>query len=259
MNVAGYVRVSTEDQAGENAYGLDAQKQAVEAFCETNDLELVVIHQDTVSGALTERPGLLALMEDAKTGVIEKVIVPKLDRLSRDAMYCLWVEKELRRIGVELISVMEPYRWDDPMQKMMLTIVAAFAEYEKELIKMRLSGGRKAKARKGGYAGGRPCIGYAVRRDAKRLVVNGEKVATVQRVFELRHEHPKLPLRRIAERLNREGHTTAEGSAFSAMQVKRILDRRGFYQGTYSYAGIEADGLHASILKGDYEPQLASR
>ncbi|HHY99095.1 MAG TPA: hypothetical protein GX509_10200 [Firmicutes bacterium] len=55
-------------------------------------------------------------------------------------------------------------------------------------------------------------------------------------------------LQAIADQLNREGHTTAQGRAFHKMQVKRILDRREFYEGEYRYAGIEARGKHQAIL-----------
>ncbi len=248
MKAAGYLRVSTEDQAAENAYGLDAQKETIEKYCEANNIELVSIFQDTVSGGLHDRPGLLALLEKAKSGEVTRVIVAKLDRLSRDTMYCLWIEKELRKNGIELVSIAEPYRWDDPMQKMMLTIMAAFAEYEKELIKLRLSGGRKAKARKGGYAGGRPCMGYRAEKLNRKLILDAEQAATVKRVFAIRDANPKLYLKEIAAQLNAEGFKSAEGGIFYPISVKRILDRRSFYEGLYSYAGIEADGQHAQII-----------
>jgi site-specific DNA recombinase len=248
MTAVAYVRVSTEDQAAENAYGLDAQREAIEKYCSGNSIEVVKIFQDTVSGALTERTGLMALLEEAKAGGCSKVIVPKLDRLSRDTLYCLWIEKELRKMNVELISIAEPYRWDDPAQKVLLTIMAAFAEYERELIKMRLSGGRKAKARKGGYAGGRPCIGYKAEKLQRKLVQDSKQAEVVKAVFLIRDANPKLTLMAIAVRLNAAGHQTAQGKSFHPVQVKRILDRRSFYEGLYQYAGIEASGQHQQII-----------
>lgn len=58
----------------------------------------------------------------------------------------------------DLLSIAEPGRWDDPTQKLLLTMVAAFAEFEKSLIASRLSSGRKTKARNGGYAGGKALL-----------------------------------------------------------------------------------------------------
>jgi DNA invertase Pin-like site-specific DNA recombinase len=190
----------------------------------------------------------MALMATVKSGTISKVIVPKLDRLSRDTCYCLWIEKELRKLGIELVSIAEPYRWDDPVQKVLLTLMAAFAEYERELIKLRMSGGRKAKARKGGYAGGRPCMGYKAQKLDGKLVLNVAQAEVVKRVFEIRDQNPKLYLREIASRLNEQGFKSAEGKDFHPIQVKRILDRRSFYEGLYRYSGIEADGQHEHII-----------
>ena len=62
--------------------------------------------------------------------------------------------KEICKEGTELISISEPYCRDDPTQKLLLTMVAAFAEFDKSLISSRLSSDRKTKAKQGGYAGG---------------------------------------------------------------------------------------------------------
>jgi len=65
---------------------------------------------------------------------------------------------------------------------------------------------------------------------------------------ELRDARPDASLKMIADILNAEGYTTKEGRQFHAMQIKRILDRRAFYKGTYSYSGVEAKGRHQTIL-----------
>ncbi|MNI32930.1 Recombinase [compost metagenome] len=75
-----------------------------------------------------------------------------------------------------------------------------------------------------------------------------KQAKTVRRVFQLREQHPSWTLTRIAENLNEEGFTTQQGSMFKKVQVKRILDKRDFYSGTYHYGDIEAIGLHEAIL-----------
>ena len=82
----------------------------------------------------------------------DKVIVARLDRIARDVYLSLWVEKEIRKAGTELISTSEPYRWNDPTQKLLLNIRMSFAESERSLITSRLSSGRKTKARQGGLS-----------------------------------------------------------------------------------------------------------
>ena len=179
---------------------------------------------------------------------IKQVIVTRLDRLARDTMLSLWLMKEIKKLGAELVSIAEPGRWEDPTQKLLLTTVAAFAEFEKSLITSSLSSGRRTKARQGGYAGGKAPIGYRSERGDKALILDEEKAGTVKRVFELRNMRPDASLKKLADTLNAEGHTTKEGKPFYPMQVKRIFDRRAFYEGIYRYSGVIAEGQHDAIL-----------
>lgn len=245
----GYIRVSTENQNGADTYGLETQRDAITRYCGAQGLELIEIFEDAaLSGCLQplERPGLLSALNALKSGEVQKFIVPRLDRLARDAMLNLWLEKEIRKAGTELVSIAEPYRWDDPTQKLLLTMVAAFSEFERSLISSRLSSGRKTKARNGGYAGGKAPIGYKALKGSKVLEVDDTKASVVQRVFELRGAGASM--QKIADTLNEEGLTTAQGQAFHKMQVKRIIDRRPIYEGMYRYTRIEAKGRHQPIM-----------
>jgi DNA invertase Pin-like site-specific DNA recombinase len=249
MKALGYVRVSTENQNGSDTYGLETQRAAIAKYCQDNELELVQVFEDpALSGSLEalKRPGLKALLEAVREG--DKVIVARLDRIARDLYLSLWIEKEIRKAGAELISISEPYRWNDPTQKLLLNIIMSFAEFEKSLITSRLSSGRKTKARQGGYAGGKAPIGYTTERGDKALTVDEDKAGTVKRVFELRDAFPYATLLKIANILNVEGHTTKEGKQFRTTQVRRILDRRAVYEGRYKYSGVEAEGQHEAIL-----------
>jgi len=249
MIAIGYIRVSTEGQNGCDSFGLETQRDAITKYCTANGLELIQIYEDpALSGSLAalERPGLLAVLEAVQEG--EKIIVARLDRIARDLYLSLWVEKEIRKAGAELISISEPYRWNDPTQKLLLNIIMSFAEFERSLITSRLSSGRMTKARNGGYAGGKAPIGYKEGRGSKALTVDEDKATTVKRVFELKATMPDASLQKVAGALNAEGHTTKEGKSFHPMQVKRILDRMAFYQGIYRYSGVEAEGQHKAIL-----------
>jgi hypothetical protein len=83
---------------------------------------------------------------------------------------------------------------------------------------------------------------------AKVLALDAEKAETVRRLFELREECPGASLAALAGMMNAEGLTTAQGAIWRKAQVKRVLDRREFYTGTYTYAGIEAEGKHEAII-----------
>jgi site-specific DNA recombinase len=250
MKVAGYLRVSTEAQAGEDRFGLAAQREAIEAYARREGHEIVTWYADEgISGATLDRQGLQGLLE-APTGILELVLVAKMDRIARDLMAQLWIEKELMKRGVELVSVAEPFRGQDPANVLFRQIIGAFAQFEKARITERMTGGRRQKARQGGYAGGGGAIGYVRKRGTKALAVDMEKAQTVRRVFEIKGQHPRWSLSRIARALNTEGHTTARGEAFSHVQVGRILANKSLYVGQYHYAGIEAQGQHEPVLTG---------
>lgn len=249
MKAAAYLRVSTEGQTGEDRFGLAAQKEAVEGYAQAQGVEIVGWYIDeAVSGATLDRPELTRLLADAEAEAFGTVVVAKMDRVARDLMAGLWIEKELLRCGVELVSVAEPFRGQDPANVLFRQIIGAFAQFERARIAERMAGGRKQKAHAGGYAGGGAPIGYTAERGSKILHLDGEKADTVRRVFDLVDENPGASLQALADMLNAEGHTTAQGATFKKMTVKRILGRRDFYAGAYTYAGIEAEGKHEAII-----------
>lgn len=248
MRAAGYLRVSSDGQVGPEHFGLDSQRAQIEAYAIANGLELVTWFEDAgLSGGTLDRPGLISCMDAAAHRTIEVVLVAKMDRLSRDAGDSLAVRSRLLLSNVQVVSVTEPYDPNDPAGVFFMHIMTAMGQLEKSRIKDRLSGGRKAKARQGGYAGGRPALGYTATKGGKVLTIDPKGAAAVQRVFALRSE--KLSMSKIAAALNQEGITTAEGGQWHDMTVKRVLDREPLYSGRYEYAGVTAvQGLQLAIL-----------
>ncbi len=246
MKSAAYLRVSTENQTAEDRYGMDAQRHAINEYCRAKGIEIIAWYEDPgISGSTLDRPGLQQLLSDAGQGEFKQVIVAKMDRVARDLYTSLFIEKQLLIHDVPIISISEPVSGNDPMQTAFRQMMGVFAELEKSMITARLSGGRKQKARAGGYAGGGVSLGYKVKRDQKVIELDPAKIDTVKRIFELKEGRT---LQQIADRLNEEGHRTAQGSEFRPTQVMRILKKESFYQGKYNYSGIEADGQHKSII-----------
>lgn len=248
MVAAGYLRVSTESQVGPDKYGLDAQRSDIETYAKANGFEIGLWFTDAgISGATLDRPGLSDLLSSASLHSFTAVIIAKMDRVARDLMAQLWIEKELLKAGVEIISVAEPFRGQDATNRLFRQIIGAFAEFEKSRIADRLSGGRLAKARQGGYAGGRSPLGYTSTRGSKVLTVEPEKAMVVRQVFSLRSQGKTM--RVIASDLNALGVETAEHKKWHAVQVKRVLDRSDLYSGKYWYGGIRAEcGKQERIL-----------
>lgn len=122
------------------------------------------------------------------------------------------------------------------------------AEMERENINRRTTGGRKIKASKGGYSGGRAPMGYKVQNG--ELVINEEEAKVVRRIFELRDKG--VVLLEIVDTLNAEGYVTRAGKKFLISTVQSIVNNRKTYEGYYHYGkdGEWVQGVHEPILKG---------
>lgn len=237
--VVGYCRVSTEGQA-EHGLGLQIQRDGIRDFIQEHpEYQLVTIFEDPgISGASLNRPGLSALLEDAKGKKFSKVIIAKLDRLARDLYVQLWVEKELLVHGIEVISLAEAFNGKDPMTTAMRQIVGVFAQLEKGRITERLLSGRLKKASLGGYAGGGLPRGYAS--DDGKLRPNRE-AATVRSIRKFHREG--WSLRRIARHLNEQHIPNSKGSKWYPATVRYIV-LNPVYQGQIRYAGQMTRGMH---------------
>ena len=143
--VVAYLRVSTDTQA-ENGQSLTIQLETIQKYCKEKSLNLVQTYTDPgISGSLADRPALSELLQEARNKKFEKVIVAKMDRLARDLFVQLWIEKELLIYDIELVSIAEPYKGDDPMNIAMRQIVGVFAQLERGRITERLLSGRMKK------------------------------------------------------------------------------------------------------------------
>lgn len=242
--VVGYIRVSTDNQV-EDGMGLEIQEETIRKYCKDKKYELVKIYNDPgESGATIEkRPGLLNLLAEAKEKKFEKVIVAKLDRIARDTFATLWIEKELKKYDIDLFSIAEPYRWDDPAQKVFLQMISVFAEFEKARITERLVSGRIKKFDKGGYAGGNLSLGYKTVEG--ELQVDPQEAETVRMIKKLRKQG--LSMQRIAQRLNNEHIATKRGGkSWYASTVRSVL-KNGIYRGKIRYTGKVGSGIHQPI------------
>ena len=170
----GYARVSTDDQH------LDGQRAALRAAgCQR-------IYEEKISGATRNRPELTRLLEHLREGDV--VVATRLDRLARSTRDLLEVAELLKQANVGLRSLAEP--WADttsPAGKMVLTVFAGIAEFERALIAERTSAGRLS-ARKRGVRFGRPSTLSADQIDlGRRLISEGKSVRDVARILNCHH------------------------------------------------------------------------
>jgi putative DNA-invertase from lambdoid prophage Rac len=155
MRAAIYARVSTSDQNN------SIQVRELTEYVEHRGWELAGIYQDQISGAKVSRPGLDKLMADARQRRLDAVLVWKLDRFGRSLIHCVSGIQELASLGVRFIATSQGLDTDEsnPASKLLLHILAAIAQFERELIRERVSAGMrnaKAKGTRTGKPIGRP-------------------------------------------------------------------------------------------------------
>ena len=132
----GYIRVSTDEQA----LGPDAQRAALNAWCERHDARLGAIYEDIgVSGAspLEKRPGLNDALDALVLEGAGVLLVAKRDRLARDVVIAAVVERMAQRVGARLLSADGTGNGDGPEDQLMRHLLSAFSEYERLLIGAR--------------------------------------------------------------------------------------------------------------------------
>jgi DNA invertase Pin-like site-specific DNA recombinase len=212
----GLIRVSTAGQA-ESGLGLAAQEASIREWCAANDVELVALHTEAgVSGRaeLDKRAGLVEAIADARTNSSMFFIVAKMDRLSRDPLVSLTVEKSLCRAGIQVVSTSgEGTENNDASSVLMRRIMSAVAECEATMISARTSAAIQARLASGGRWGRAP-LGFKV--------VDGELEAT--ELAHLIHEAVKMSEAGVRQRPIMEFLTKyAPETTWSQPKVSRIL------------------------------------
>ena len=107
------------------------------------------------SGKNTERPDFQDMMAAVRSGGVSRIIVYRLDRISRSVLDFANVISELQKYGVEFVSITERFDTSTPIGKAMLMIVMVFAQLERETIQQRVIDAYRSRSRKGFYMGGR--------------------------------------------------------------------------------------------------------
>src|SRR6201981_3678009 len=182
-----YTRKSSEEGLEQNFNSLHAQREACEAFIKSQASEgwrLAKIDFDDggISGASMERPALKRWLGDIRQGLIEVVVVYKVDRLTRSlADFAKMVEMFDAR-GVSFVAVTQQFNTTTSMGRLTLNVLLSFAQFEREVTAERIRDKIAASKRKGMWMGGVPPLGYEVRE--RRLVINPTEADTVRYIYE---------------------------------------------------------------------------
>ena len=162
MIVGIYVRVSTPEQAV-NGHSIDEQIERTQKYCDAMNWTVYKVYTDAgFTGSNTARPAMQNLIKDVRDGKINKVLVYKLDRLSRSQKDTLMlIEDIFLANNVDFVSMSENFDTATPFGRAMIGILAVFAQLEREQIKERMAMGKIARAKQGKFHGSAKIpIGY---------------------------------------------------------------------------------------------------
>ncbi len=251
LRCAVYTRKSTEEGLDREFNTLDAQRDACMAYVASQRAEgwtLVPDHYDDggFSGATLERPALRRLLADIEMGLVDVIVVYKIDRLSRALMDFSKLVEVFDAHGVTFVSVTQSFNTTTSMGRLTLNILLSFAQFEREVIGERIRDKFAASRARGMWMGGKVPLGYDVQ--DRKLVVNDTEAAVVRRVFEgFAETGSGTTLTRV---LRAEGVTTKQGRAINKGDIYKLLNNRT-YVGEAAHKGQVYAGEHKAIISRD--------
>src|SRR5512134_436767 len=192
-----YTRKSSEEGLEMEFNSLDAQREAGLSYIASQKHEGWILVGDQYddggfSGGTMERPALQRLLRDVERGVIDVIVVYKVDRLSRSLTDFARIVEIFERHNASFVSVTQQFNTTTSMGRLTLNILLSFAQFEREVIGERIRDKFVASRRKGMWMGGTPPLGYDVR--DRKLVVNETEAELVRLIFK------RLAPRAIASR-----------------------------------------------------------
>lgn len=250
IKVALYPRVSSHEQV--EGYSIGEQIERLTKYCEAMEWEIFKIYTDPgYSGGNIDRPGLQEMIKDVRAGKVQKVVVYKLDRLSRsqkDTM--LLIEDEFLAHGVDFVSMSENFDTSTPFGRAMIGILAVFAQLERENIKERTMIGKEARAKEGKWGGGSSePIGYDYDPITDMLEVNEYEKIQILEAVDLFLKG--IPLRAICRIFKSKGYVyrgrSKKTHEWDPQRLKYVFANK-VYLGYIRYGEEWYKGDHTPIL-----------
>ncbi|HEV7253604.1 MAG TPA: recombinase family protein [Mesorhizobium sp.] len=248
VRCAVYTRKSTDEGLEAEFNTLDAQREACEAFICSQRAEGWVLVPDRyddggVSGGTLERPALQRLLRDVEHGLVDVVVVYKIDRLSRSLSDFSKLVDLFDVHQVTFVSVTQSFNTTTSMGRLTLNILLSFAQFEREVIGERIRDKFAASRKKGMWMGGTVPLGYRV--ENRKLVIHAEEAALVRSIFERFLSIGSGTV--LARMLVAEGVTRRNGQPFDKGLLYKLLANR-LYIGEAVHKGISYPGEHRAII-----------
>src|SRR6516162_1450467 len=264
-----FTRKSSEEGLEQNFNSLHAQREGCEAFIKSQASEgwrLVKTHYDDggVSGASMERPALQQLLGDIRQGLIEVVVVYKVDRLTRTLADFAKMVELFDAHQVSFVAVTQHFNTATSMGRLTLNVLLSFAQFEREVRAERIRDKIAASRRRGIWMGGVVPLGYDLRE--QRLVINPAEAEVVRQIF--RRYLDLGCVRLLKEELDRRGVVSKSRSSANGLSQKGYPFSRGalyvvlsnpVYIGEVRHRGVRHPGQHQPIIDRDLWDKVQQR
>jgi DNA invertase Pin-like site-specific DNA recombinase len=179
------------------------------------------------SGKDTERPVLQELIKDIEGGIIKRVIVYKLDRLTRSVRNFYELYEKFKKFNVAFVSVNDSFETDSTMGRAMMGILAVFAQMERENIVQRVTDNYYYRiTERGSWPGGKCPFGFRIGKNKegyKTLIQNKYELKAVKKMFKMYASNEGTSLTKIVNTLRDEGYRTKNDSVISASAISKTL------------------------------------
>ncbi len=243
-----YARVSSDERLDQSFNSIDAQREAGAAFIASQRTEgwvpVVDDYEDPgFSGGNMERPGLKRLLQDIQSGLIDVVVVYKIDRLSRSLADFAKMVEIFDKHRVSFSSVTQQINSATSMGRLMLNVLLSFAQFEREVTGERIRDKISAAKRKGMWMGGALPLGYRVE-DGKLLIVP-EEAQTIRWIYETFAQSRSTTL--LAKELMDKGIRGKTGKFMCKQGLHKLLTNR-IYLGELGHKGEYFPGQHQAII-----------
>lgn len=264
-----YTRKSSEEGLEQDFNSLDAQREACAAYIASQRHEgwvMVKDHYDDggISGGHLDRPALKALMFDIEAGRVDRIVVYKIDRLTRSLADFARLVERLDGAGASFVSVTQAFNTATSMGRLTLNVLLSFAQFEREVTAERIRDKIAASKKKGLWMGGNVPLGYEAEHRTLRIVP--EEAEAVRTLFDLYEQYgtvttvtkraAKLGLR-SKRRAGREG-TKRGGTIMGRGQIHHLLCNP-VYAGRIRHKEQVHDGQHVAIIDPERFDKIQAR
>lgn len=251
LRCAIYTRKSSEEGLDMEFNSLDAQRESCEAYVASQRSEGWATIRERYddggfSGGTLDRPGLKRLLADIEDGLIDVVVVYKIDRLSRSLMDFSKLVEVFDRNAVTFVSVTQSFNTTTSMGRLTLNILLSFAQFEREVIGERIRDKVAASRKRGIWMGGYVPFGYDVQ--DRKLVINPAEAAAVRGIFERFVELGSATT--LARELRAQGFRNKQGTLVDKGYLYRLLNNR-VYRGEAVHKGKAYPGEHEAIIDAE--------